>query len=122
MFSLASFLNLDKNTQIELELPSRPSMMEIPVDEALRWGRSNNPQLLELKQNVLEAERNVDRTKKESHFNASVNASIGFNQVAENFGDVYHKPMQQDLGQSVFLFRYWTGVFVRVSIIWQEII
>ena len=68
MFSLASFLNLDKNTQIELELPSRPSMMEIPVDEALRWGRSNNPQLLELKQNVLEAERNVDRTKKESRF------------------------------------------------------
>ena len=75
MFSLASFLNLDKNTQIELELPSRPSMMEIPVDEALRWGRSNNPQLLELKQNVLEAERNVDRTKKESRFNASANAS-----------------------------------------------
>ena len=71
--------------------------VEIPVDEALRWGRSNNPQLLELKQNVLEAERNVDRTKKESRFNASVNASIGFNQVAESFGDVYHKPMQQDL-------------------------
>ena len=97
MFSLASFLNLDKNTQIELELPSRPGMLEIPIDEALRWGRSNNPQLLELKQNVLEAERNVDKTKKESRFNASVNASIGFNQVADNFGDVYHKPMQQDL-------------------------
>ena len=85
MFSLASFLNLDKNTQIELELPSRPGMLEIPIDEALRWGRSNNPQLLELKQNVLEAERNVDKTKKESRFNASVNASIGFNQVADNF-------------------------------------
>ena len=26
-----------------------------------------------------------------------MNASIGFNQVADNFGDVYHKPMQQDL-------------------------
>ena len=50
-----------------------------------------------VKQNVLEAERNVDKTKKESRFNASVNASIGFNQVADNFGDVYHKPMQQDL-------------------------
>ena len=44
-----------------------------------------------------QAERNVDKTKKESRFNASVNASIGFNQVADNFGDVYHKPMQQDL-------------------------
>lgn len=97
MFSLASFLNLDKNTQIELELPSRPREMTIAVDEALRLVRENNPQLLELKQNILEAERNVDRTKKESRFNASVNASIGFNQVADNIGDVYHKPLQQDL-------------------------
>ena len=56
--------------------------LQIPVDLALQWGRSNNPQLLELKQNILEAERSVDKTKKESRFNASVNASIGFNQVA----------------------------------------
>lgn len=97
MFSLASFLNIDKNTQIELELPARPREMTIAVDEALRLVRENNPQLLELKQNILEAERNVDRTKKESRFNASVNASIGFNQVADNMGDVYHKPLQQDL-------------------------
>lgn len=97
MFSLASFLSLDKNTQIRLELPSRPGALEIPLDEALQWGRSNNPQLLELKQNVLEAERSVDKTRKESRFNASVNASIGFNQVADNLGNAYHKPMQQDL-------------------------
>lgn len=104
MFSLASFLNIDKNTQIELELPSHSQNIEIPIDEAVAWGRSNNPQLLELKQSILEAEKNVDKTKKEARFNASVNASIGFNQVADNFGDVYHKPMQQDL------------IMVRVSV------
>ena len=97
MFSLASFLNIDKNTVIELELPARPREMTISVDDALASVRSNNPQLLGLKQNILEAERNVDRTKKESRFNASVNASIGFNQASDNFGDVYHNPMQQDL-------------------------
>ena len=97
MFTLASFLNLDKNTKIKLELPSHLNDLQIPVDLALQWGRSNNPQLLELKQNILEAERSVDKTRKESRFNASVNASIGFNQVSETFGDVYHKPMQQDL-------------------------
>lgn len=97
MFSLASFLSLDKNTLIKLELPSRPGSLEIPLDEALQWGRNNNPQLLELKQNILEAERSVDKTRKESRFNASVRASVGFNQVADNFGDVYRKPMQQDL-------------------------
>ena len=35
MFALASFLNMDKNTQIELDMPGRPQAMEIPVDEAL---------------------------------------------------------------------------------------
>lgn len=97
MFSLASFLNIEKNTVIELELPARPREITISVDEALELVRSNNPQLLGLKQNILEAERTVDRTKKESRFNASVNASIGFNQVADNLGDAYHRPMQQDL-------------------------
>ena len=97
MFSLASFLNLDKNTQIELELPSRPGMLEIPIDEALRWGRSNNPQLLELKQNVLEAERNVDKTKKESRFNASVNASIGFNMARNNLNVVKISARQDEI-------------------------
>lgn len=97
MFSLASFLNIEKNTVIELELPARPREITISVEEALALVRSNNPQLLGLKQNILEAERTVDRTKKESRFNASVNASIGFNQVADNLGDAYHRPMQQDL-------------------------
>ena len=35
MFSLASFLNLEKNTEIRVELPGRPQSLTIPVDEAL---------------------------------------------------------------------------------------
>ena len=82
MFSLVSFLNLDKNTVIDIDLPVRPQELVIPVDKALQMAHENNPQLLGLKQNVLEAERNVDKTKKESRFNASVNASIGFNHAS----------------------------------------
>ncbi|MDR0745699.1 MAG: TolC family protein, partial [Mediterranea sp.] len=97
MFSLASFLNMPKDTEIELDLPGRPRDLSISVDEALVYTRENNPQFLELKQNVLEAEQNVDKTKKEYRFNASVNASIGYNQSANTFNDVYHKPMRQEL-------------------------
>lgn len=97
MFSLASFLNIDKNTVIELELPARPRELFIPVEKALECSRNNNPQLLELKQNILEAQREVDRTKKESRFNASLDVSVGFNQVADRLKDVYKNPLQQDL-------------------------
>ena len=35
MFSLASYLNFDKNTEIRLRLPSRPHDMDIPEDQAM---------------------------------------------------------------------------------------
>jgi outer membrane protein TolC len=59
--------------------------------------RENNPQFLDLRQQILEAEQKVDQTKKEALFNASLRASIGFNQVADNLRDTYRDPVQQDV-------------------------
>lgn len=97
MFSLASYLNFDKNAEIRLRLPGHPSDMQISVDEALAVARENNPKFIGLKQEILEAEQQVDKTKKEAMFNASVNASIGFNQVSNKLKDAYRDPLQQDV-------------------------
>ncbi|MGM9759715.1 MAG: TolC family protein [Parabacteroides sp.] len=97
MFSLASFLNFDKQTKIWLRLPGKPRHMEIPVDQALTMAKANNPTYLGLQQQILEAQQEVDRTKKEAMFNAAFSASIGFNQVAGNLKDAYRNPLQQDL-------------------------
>lgn len=97
MSALATFLNLDKNTHIELDLPSRPRRIDVNADRALALAKENNPTYLEQRQNVLEAEQNVDKTRKESLFNASFNASVGFNQVANNLGAAYKNLLQQDL-------------------------
>ena len=97
MFRLASFLNLDKNTEIRLRLPGHPAGLDVSADEALVMARENNPKFLELRQSILEAEQQVDKTKKETLFNASLRASIGFNQVAKNFKDVKRDPLQQDM-------------------------
>ncbi|MDR1602295.1 MAG: TolC family protein [Tannerella sp.] len=97
MFGLASFLNFDKTTEIRLQLPGKPGEMTISVDEALAKARENNPKFLNLRQQILEAEQTVDKTRRESLFNASFRASIGFNQVAERFSDVYLDPLRQDV-------------------------
>ena len=97
MFSLSSFLNMEKGTNIRLRLPSRPRVLDIEVDQALSLARENNPDYLAMRQQVLEAEQEVDKTRKESWFNASLNASVGFNQVASNFRDDYKDPSRQDL-------------------------
>ncbi|MDR2472623.1 MAG: TolC family protein [Tannerella sp.] len=96
-FALTSFLNMDKNTVVQIKLPSYPKTMEISVDKALAEARRNNPELIGYKQNILEREREVDRTKKESMFNASIYASMGFNQVGNTLANAYKDPTRQDI-------------------------
>ena len=97
MFALATYLKLDKDAQITLDMPGLPMYMEIPLNRALDMARENNPDVLSQKQQVLEAEQNVDRTRQEARFNASFNASIGFNQVSDKLRQAYRHPLQQDL-------------------------
>ena len=97
MFSLASFLGMDKNTEIEVLLPGKPRSIDIPADLALAYAKENNPTLLEHRQKILEGEREVSRTVAESRFNASVNASVGFNQVSDRIAGAYRSLLRQDL-------------------------
>lgn len=97
MFALASYLNFDKNERIRLRLPGRHSGKTIAVDEALAYARENNPAFMDLRRQILEAEQEVDKTRKEARFNASATASIGFNQVANTIRDAYRNPLQQDV-------------------------
>lgn len=97
MFSLVSYLNLEQDTKVKLILPDLPVNIYISESDALIYANENNPDFLGYKQTILEAEKEVDKTKKESNFDASFSASIGFNQVASNFKDAYRNPLQQDI-------------------------
>ena len=97
MFSLATFLGMDKNSEIELQLPERLGVAAIPSETALSMAKANNPTLLGHRQTILEGERDLSRAKTEARFNASVNASVGFNQVADRLGDAYRHPLRQDI-------------------------
>lgn len=96
-FAFATYLNLDKNTRINIELPAYPVEMAIQVDDALMYTKQNNPRYLTSKQQILESQHQLDKTKRESMFNAGLDASIGFNQIAESFHNVYRNPLQQDI-------------------------
>jgi len=97
MFSFVSYLNLDENTKIRLILPDKPARIELSPEKALDQVRKNNPDLLDNKQNILEAEQAVEKAKKSANFDASLYASVGFNQVASTIGGSYENPLQQDI-------------------------
>jgi len=97
MFNLVSFLNLDKQTDVKLQLPGRPVDFIISPEVALEHARTNNPNFLADKQELLEAEREVERTKRTTNFDANISASVGFNQAANTFPGAYRDPLQQDI-------------------------
>jgi len=99
MSKLAVYLNMSKGTKIDLTLPKRPLSIEMDLEQAIQLAHENNPTYLERKLDVLSNERNVQKTKVQSKFNASLTASIGFNQVAETFPDAYRKPREQDIAE-----------------------
>jgi outer membrane protein TolC len=96
-FELSAYLNMDKEKQIRISLPEKPKSLTISAGQALQYAKDNNPDYLSNRQEILEAEREVERTKKSSAFDASFSASVGFNQVADNFSGAYKKPLQQDI-------------------------
>lgn len=95
--SLAAFLGMDRDTRLEVELPSLTALRRVDATEALMHARDNSPSILEQRQAVLEARQTVDRTRKENRFSASLNASVGFNQVGDNLRGAYRDLMRQDL-------------------------
>ncbi|MDD3322720.1 MAG: TolC family protein [Paludibacter sp.] len=97
MLSFLAYLNLPKDTEIHLELPDRPTNIEVAFDQALSLSKENNPDYLEYQLNILAAEKEVERTQKKTAFDANITASVGFNQVADNFISAYQNPLEQDV-------------------------
>ena len=97
VFNFVSFLNLPKDTEIKLNLPKLLNSISISAQQILALTKVNNPDYLKYRQNELEAEREVERYVRKSNFDANFSASIGFNQVADDFHSAYLNPIQQDV-------------------------
>ncbi|WP_455634776.1 TolC family protein [Parabacteroides sp.] len=96
MYSLVTYLNLPEETELRLLLPTRTHEYLLSAEEALLKAQENNPTFLANKQSILEARQALDKTRRESIFQASFSASVGFNQAATSLGGAYRDPMRSD--------------------------
>lgn len=74
---LRSFLGFNENIRIELIIPDKIPDFEIEMDEALRLATENNPEILSLDRQLLEARRDVAQAKADKGLNANMNVSYG---------------------------------------------
>ena len=93
---LATYLGMDRATDIELIIPSVIGSMHIDATEAIALARENNPTYLAKRQTTAEARREAERAKVEKNFSVSLDASVGLNQVADNFSEAYRNLVSQD--------------------------
>ncbi|MDR1518409.1 MAG: TolC family protein [Dysgonamonadaceae bacterium] len=96
-YVFSSFFNLEKDCEIRPLLPEIPENIQIFAEEAIARMKANNPNILSYRQQVLESEQEMDRTRKESGFNASLSTSIGFNQTGEHLSDAYTGLLRQSI-------------------------
>src|SRR5690606_37240983 len=61
-FGLSNYLNIGKDERLTVVLPERPKSIDIPVEQALLLATENNPDYVGHRQEILEAEREVERT------------------------------------------------------------
>ena len=93
---LATYLGMERTTDIELVIPTVMQSLHIDAAEAIQYARENNPQYLSSRKAVAEARRDAERARVEKNLSVSLDASVGLNQVADKFVDAYRHLLSQD--------------------------
>lgn len=78
-------------------IPTVPSDIKMSPQEAIQLALQNSPLQGERKTAVLIAQQEVDKANKQRYMEATLDVTIGFNQVANLFKEAYKKPMRQEM-------------------------
>lgn len=91
---LNSFLGIEKEVELECELPKGLPNLNIASGEAIELALKNNPTILQQKQTLLEEDQKVASAKAENGINADLFAQFGLNKQARKLKEAYEKPDQ----------------------------
>ncbi len=94
-FNLSSFLRLKSTIKLQLVIPEKISLINIATEKAISEAKKNNPNILSYNRQLIEAERDVQKTKAESRLNADIYAIFGLTQSAQNIEEVYDNPQDR---------------------------
>ncbi|TLX72333.1 TolC family protein [Labilibacter sediminis] len=90
--SLNSFLGFEENVHIECIVPRKIPSFKINADYALDQAFTNNPDLLNYEQQLIEANREIARARTDNGINASIYGNYGYNKSSSVLDDVYRTP------------------------------
>jgi outer membrane protein TolC len=92
---LRSFLGFNERVSIELILPSEVPDLTMDYERTLAEARANNPEILGMQRQLLEAEMRVAEAKSQKGLRADLFAQFGLSQVDVDLPGAYRDPDQQ---------------------------
>ncbi|MDZ7634238.1 MAG: TolC family protein [Bacteroidales bacterium] len=91
---LRSFLGFNQTVRLELLIPGEIPTLEVEVSEVLKLAEANNPELIALERQLIEARSSVAQAKAEKGLNANLTASYGLRDQDPLFEEAYNDPNQ----------------------------
>lgn len=92
---LRSFLGFNQTVRLELLIPSEIPALQVEVGEVLKLAELNNPDLIALERQLVEAQSSVAQAKAEKGLNANLTASYGLRDQDPLLKMAYDQPNQQ---------------------------
>ncbi len=91
-FELKSYIGLNQDQEINLDIPLNMRLFEIDLQKALQEARENRKETPEYKRRLIEAERDMVKAKRTTGMNAALTGSYGMVNSSPVFSDVYDHP------------------------------
>jgi len=89
---IRSFLGFNERVSIELVLSGEIPTIEMDYIRTLSEAKANNPELMNMERQLLEAQRRVAEARAEKGIRADLYAQIGMSQTSEDISNVYRDP------------------------------
>lgn len=92
---LRSFLGFNERVNLELTLPREVPDINLDYARTLSEAKANNPEILSMERQLLEAERQVAEARSQKGIRADLFAQLGLSQFSEDLGSAYQNPLNQ---------------------------
>jgi len=94
-FSLKSYIGLDQDRKISLEVPLDIHLFEIDPDLALTKAKENRKETTNYQRRLINADRDLAQAKSETGLSATLSGSFGLSNSADEFLGIYENPEKE---------------------------
>jgi outer membrane protein len=96
-FELKSYIGLEQNRKIMLEIPLNMQLFEIDPEKALDEALENRKETPEFKRRLIQADRDLVQAKRSSSLASTLSGSFGLTNNAPELSGVYQEPEKQQV-------------------------